>query len=1147
MASSEVRSYGAIAASGPVPTARRAVWARRAAAVVALLAVAAGTLAALSVSRARARPLTELVGLAGKSATEKLLKVSGSPSPPASSGLENHAEPTADTFAAMRPAAEEFMRTIGLDPANVKDDTDIDESCGVFMVPCLAATGACLEQHVSTNAGGEVTVGAEACNCFAAQMAEDVDISSDSDVAVRCDWTCLASIKDVTKEFISSKNGHTGPFCDNTFAHMADKEYGNENGVILEADDTDVLQHVSLTDAKVVEAGDVLMAYVNHVRAHSCSIKPRFDKSPTMALALEALVGGGRHAFHIEAAFESPQETFHAVIAHLPKDKQVYADVKGDPKNLLGRFEVVEIHPKPCAEGDESQLSTTMKMVKSINAQQLSWKASFNHKKHFGTTVAADRARGRLGGGHIQPSEKEIKRFRQTLSTVGFNPPKEYRTSDTRIGDVKCRAYDVRDQGGCGSCYAFAATTAFSARMCHKTGGKWNIVQSPQESIDCNNGCDGGNALSLWDALADEKSTVAVENFCDPYTGEKSTCGGFCSNGNTYSGVKGTVAHIGDASADGIKQIQMEVMKNGPAYISYMIYSDFNAYVSGGAKGVYAKSEGATQSGGHAVTLVGWGEEDGTPYWLLQNSWGADSGDAGYVKIRRGTDECNIESWGITVVQPETPSVCPNTVCKNNARILKDCACSCTGGWSGADCGTCALSCKNGGVLADDCSRCKCAPGFSGIDCGSGFTVTPLAECAATGTLVVSWDFAGDEKPPGKKTVIAVFDKNNFAWGGWTQVFRVVYWFSYVLYLPTYRLTYVLVVQLDAMCGWENSGSERCPASGSKTFSFPATDGEHIVAVIPWELPNEFGQGAGWFWHGEKHIVAKVTALPASACTAASKAAAATANSPATTLAKQEAADEASEKAKQAAMDSRLDAAEGAQSALDQAEASDAGVVNELELAGVDAANPIMWGGAPPIDMCWTIKPSQNANPKAMVAFVGDGSSGSYYPTGINGAGYDQPLAEEAQGCVKASMSTGIPAGVYTIKVLQKGGSAWAQRSVYVAQSTVSFSGYAYNTAMLQLTVSWTITPDVASTNDNIEIYNSKGEVVSWFYTSSGTTDPGTEAKSSGSVQITIHEADGHPKGGFDAGFFPNNAANSGGWVQVANAPDWINWGSIGW
>jgi len=39
----------------------------------------------------------------------------------------------------------------------------------------------------------------------------------------------------------------------------------------------------------------------------------------------------------------------------------------------------------------------------------------------------------------------------------------------------------------------------------------------------------------------------------------------------------------------------------------------------------------------------------------------------------------------------------------------------------------------------------------------------------------------------------------------------------------------------------------------------------------------------------------------------------------------------------------------------------------------------------------------------------------------------------------------------------------------------------------------------------------------------------------------------GHPKGGFDAGFFPNDAANGGGWVQVANAPDWINWGSIGW
>jgi cathepsin C len=45
----------------------------------------------------------------------------------------------------------------------------------------------------------------------------------------------------------------------------------------------------------------------------------------------------------------------------------------------------------------------------------------------------------------------------------------------------------------------------------------------------------------------------------------------------------------------------------------------------------------------HSVLCYGWGEEMGQKYWLLQNSWGTDWGDKGKFKMRRGTDESNIE------------------------------------------------------------------------------------------------------------------------------------------------------------------------------------------------------------------------------------------------------------------------------------------------------------------------------------------------------------------------------------------------------------------------------------------------------------------------------------------------------------------------
>jgi hypothetical protein len=51
----------------------------------------------------------------------------------------------------------------------------------------------------------------------------------------------------------------------------------------------------------------------------------------------------------------------------------------------------------------------------------------------------------------------------------------------------------------------------------------------------------------------------------------------------------------------------------------------------------------------HAVSAVGWGVEDGISYWIIKNTWGSWWGEDGYFRIRRGTDECAIESlavWG---------------------------------------------------------------------------------------------------------------------------------------------------------------------------------------------------------------------------------------------------------------------------------------------------------------------------------------------------------------------------------------------------------------------------------------------------------------------------------------------------------------------
>jgi cathepsin B len=87
------------------------------------------------------------------------------------------------------------------------------------------------------------------------------------------------------------------------------------------------------------------------------------------------------------------------------------------------------------------------------------------------------------------------------------------------------------------------------------------------------------------------------------------------------------------------KDIMVELMTNGPAEGAFTVYSDFPNYKTG----VYQHVTGSAL-GGHAIRILGWGEEAGTPYWLVANSWNADWGDKGTFKILRGQDHCGIES-----------------------------------------------------------------------------------------------------------------------------------------------------------------------------------------------------------------------------------------------------------------------------------------------------------------------------------------------------------------------------------------------------------------------------------------------------------------------------------------------------------------------
>eukprot|EP00088_Acartia_fossae_P034356 TRINITY_DN3527_c0_g1_i4.p1 TRINITY_DN3527_c0_g1~~TRINITY_DN3527_c0_g1_i4.p1 ORF type:complete len:267 (+),score=54.65 TRINITY_DN3527_c0_g1_i4:2-802(+) len=226
---------------------------------------------------------------------------------------------------------------------------------------------------------------------------------------------------------------------------------------------------------------------------------------------------------------------------------------------------------------------------------------------------------------------------------------------------------EIRDQGGCGSCWAFGAATAMSDRICIHSQGKHHVHVSTENLLSCcwscGFGCNGGFPGAAWSYWKRQGivsgGTYDSHQGCQPYQikpcehhvngtrgpceegGKTPKCHQYCENKNYLVSYKSDLSY--GATSYSIKrdekQIQQELINNGPVEAAFTVFEDFPNYKTG----VYQHVSGKPL-GGHAIRILGWGVEAGTPYWLVANSWNYDWGDNGTFKILRGSDHCGIES-----------------------------------------------------------------------------------------------------------------------------------------------------------------------------------------------------------------------------------------------------------------------------------------------------------------------------------------------------------------------------------------------------------------------------------------------------------------------------------------------------------------------
>jgi cathepsin H len=261
----------------------------------------------------------------------------------------------------------------------------------------------------------------------------------------------------------------------------------------------------------------------------------------------------------------------------------------------------------------------TLAEINQINGENRGWEAGLNEW----SDLTWEEFKGRF----LQAPQKCSATKGNHVNTGVDDPAVDWRTKGV--------VTPVKNQGSCGSCWAFSTIGAVESTWAIKTGKL--LTLSEQQLVDCaggfkNMGCRGGLPSQAFQYIMWTKGSQDSQSY--PYTGRDGSCK---FNKDKVVATLTDEVNITEKAENDL----VNAITGRPVSVAYQVSSDFRSYRSG----VYDSKQ--CRSGpmdvNHAVLAVGYNSTSaGVPYYIIKNSWGTSFGIQGYFWMVRNKNMCGV-------------------------------------------------------------------------------------------------------------------------------------------------------------------------------------------------------------------------------------------------------------------------------------------------------------------------------------------------------------------------------------------------------------------------------------------------------------------------------------------------------------------------